>query len=482
MKLQSSPLFSAMAAALIFGTLGMSGLVSAVTSSVPIDASGETAPPNPAAANQELAPADAILTTTGAVDPAAEAPEIVVPARVVPEPALPKQAPVPNQEVAEGHAFGVRLSSDGLLPGRFRFFDSVTGIEVAAERLTISFVQNGKVMTRVRPGVSGVFQASGLTPGIYSMIASGPDGFLATAISVLPAVNGQGGANEAGLQIDGALVPPENAPLVRKLIRERIFPTRRSAAGAVAERAVLDRAKRVSQPYRTPLLTIGPDGHLRRRLHRIDPITEHHEPATECTVFLIRGREIRASVHVDQNGLFDFDARRWNLEPGEYSLLVTPRPPRVEDAVVGRAAAPSSGYAAVGVTVVNAAALPQPQAVTRPKQNPYQLVSAIRLAADDADHVDDGAIHASPVSAEDIEAGINGDGSGGEGSGEGAAATPGTPGGGGSGGGGSGGGGSGGGGGGGGGLLGGALLGGAAGALLGASGRRRHPASPAAVQ
>ena len=481
MKLQSSPLFSAMAAALIFGTLGMSGLVSAVSSPDPTDRTdpiGVTAPPNPAAVNQELAPADALLETTGAVDPAAEAPAIVVPARVVPLPGLLEQAPVPNQEVAEGHAFGLRLSSDGLLPGRFRFFDSVTGIEVAAERLTISFVQNGKVMTRARPGVSGVFQASGLTPGIYSMIASGPDGFLATAISVLPAVNGQGAANEAGLQIDGALVPPENAPLARKLIRERIFPTRRRVAGAE-----LDRAPRVSKPYRTPLLTVGLDGHLRGQLHRIDPMAEQHLLATECTVFLIRGREIRARADANLNGIFDFDALRWNLGPGEYSLVVTPRTPRVEDTDAVRAAGLGSGFAAVGVTVVNSAPLPQPPTdVARPKQSPYQLVSAVRLAEDDAIHVEDDAIHV--VSVEDIEVAIGSDGWDGEGLGDGAAAAEGAGGMSGSGGGGSGGGGSGGGG----GLLGGALLGGAAGALLGGgfgggSGSGGGiPASPAVVQ
>ena len=476
MKLQSSPLFSAMAAALIFGTLGMSGLVSAVSSPDPTDRTdpiGVTAPPNPAAVNQEFAPADAILETTGAVDPAAEAPAIVVPARVVPLPGLLEQAPVPNQEVAEGHAFGLRLSSDGLLPGRFRFLDSVTGIEVAAERLTISFVQNGKVITRARPGVSGVFQASGLTPGIYSMIASGPDGFLATAISVLPAVNGQGAANEAGLQIDGALVPPENVPLVRKLIRERIFPTRR----AVAESTELDRTNRVSKPYRTPLLTIGLDGHLRGRLHRIDPKAEQRTLATECTVFLIRGRQIQARVDVDQNGIFDVDGARWNVEPGEYSLLVTRRPQVADNADAGRTAGLRNGYAALGVTVAKSAALPQPKAVARPKNSLYQLVSSVRLAADDEiSEIAD----IDTISTEDIEAGINGDGSDGDGSGAEVAAAPAEgAGGAGSGGGGGGGGGSGGGGG---GLLLGALAGAGTGFAIGGLDNNNVPASPAVVR
>ncbi len=232
MKLQYSRLVSAMAAALIFGTLGMSGLVSAVSSPAATDSTDPM--DEAAAAISDIAPADALLVTTGAADPAAEAPSNVVPARAVPSPALIEQAPIPNQEGAGGRGFGLLLSSDGLLPGRFSFVDSATGVQVAAERLTISFLQNGKIIARARPGVGGVFQASGLTPGIYSMIASGPDGFLATAVSVLPAVNGQGGPNDAGLQIDGALVAPENTPLVRKLIRERMFPTRPQAAAPVA--------------------------------------------------------------------------------------------------------------------------------------------------------------------------------------------------------------------------------------------------------
>lgn len=457
MKLQSSPLISAMVAALIFGTLGMSGLVSAVSSPVPTDPSGETVPPNAAAVNREFAPADALLTTTGADDPAAEAPEIVVPARVVPVPALTAPVPVPNQVVAGSRGFGVRLSGDGLLPGRFSFVDSATGIQVAAKRLTISFLRDGKVLAQARPGVGGVFQASGLAPGVYSMIARGPDGFLATAIYVLPPLNGQDG----GLQIDGALVPPENVPLVRKLIRERIFPTRR----VVAESGELDRANRVSKPYRTPLLTIGLDGHLRGRLHYIDPKTEQRVLATECTAFLIRGSEIRASMDVNQNGIFDVDSVLSNLETGAYSLLVTRRPSRAEVTDAGHAAASHYGYAALGVTVVKSIALPQPKAVARPKQSPYQLVSSVRLAADDEIH-DIADIDIIPT--EDIEAETNSEE---EGSDEGAAATPA--------GGGSGAGGAGGSGGIGGGLLAGALLGGAAGAILGGS--NNDPASTATV-
>jgi uncharacterized membrane protein YgcG len=454
MKLQSSPLFSAMAAALIFGTLGMSGLVSAVNSPFTINPA-ETAPPNPAAANLESAPADAILSTTGAVAPAVQAPEIAVPARDVPSPALTAPALDPNQEVAGSRGFGLRLSSDGLLPGRFSFVDSATGIQVAAKRLTISFLRGGEVLAQARPGVGGVFQASGLAPGVYSMIASGPDGYLATAILVLPPVIGQG----AGLQIDGALVPPENVPLVRKLIRDRIFPSRRVVTGS----AELDIANRVSKPYRTPLLTIGRDGHFRGRLNYIDPQTEQRVLASECTVFLIRGREIRASVDVNQNGIFDFDSVHSNLETGEYSLLVTPRPWRAEVADARRTATRRSGYAAMGVSVVKSIVLPQNNAVGQPRQSPYQLVSSRRLGADD--EIADIDI----IPSEDIEAET---GSEEEGSDEAATA----------GGGGGGGGAGGSGGGGGGGLLAGALLGAGAGFALGSLGDDNPPASPAPVK
>jgi hypothetical protein len=112
----------------------------------------------------------------------------------------------------------------------------------------------------------------------------------------------------------------------------------------------------------------------------IDRRTEQRVPPGPCTAWFIRGSEIRASVDVDENGEFDADGTLWNLESGEYTLLVTGRPPRAEE---GNAVKYFGNYvAAIGVTLIKAAAKPEPNAGARRDKSPYRLASDVRFVAD----------------------------------------------------------------------------------------------------
>lgn len=75
-------------------------------------------------------------------------------------------------------------TTDGNLPGNLRVFDNAGNLVPA--RVTLFFVQNGQVVSQARANEQGDFQASGLQPGIYSLVAAGQSGFAAMGVRVLP--------------------------------------------------------------------------------------------------------------------------------------------------------------------------------------------------------------------------------------------------------------------------------------------------------
>jgi hypothetical protein len=76
------------------------------------------------------------------------------------------------------------LTPDGNVPGSLKFFDDSGTLTPA--RVRLYFVQKGQVVSQSLPNEQGEFQASGLQPGIYSMVAAGQSGFAAVGIRILP--------------------------------------------------------------------------------------------------------------------------------------------------------------------------------------------------------------------------------------------------------------------------------------------------------
>src|SRR5436853_187740 len=60
----------------------------------------------------------------------------------------------------------------------------VTAYQFQANRGSISFIQNRKVVSQAKPGLDGFFQAAGLVPGFYTVVASGLDGVMTFGIEV----------------------------------------------------------------------------------------------------------------------------------------------------------------------------------------------------------------------------------------------------------------------------------------------------------
>lgn len=231
----------------------------------------------------------------------------------------------------------IHLSVDGLLTGRFEAADPQTGELVRALRLEVLFLQNGRLVARAVPGESGVFQATGLHPGVYSMVVLGDVGFLAYAIEVLPPAELP--LNDAGGQIHAAIVPPIDFPVVRQLIREHaprpgvaqsVPDVPRLMQTAQVQDAVNQETNRSAHMFHT--LEIDADGSASGRLVRIDGAARVPRPVGEMNVFLIQSGRIVAESPVAADGTF----RLRGLRPGYHSLV----------------AAGTDGFAAMGIHIV----------------------------------------------------------------------------------------------------------------------------------
>lgn len=78
----------------------------------------------------------------------------------------------------------VHLRVDGNLAGRVSAMASSGALMPA--RATMSFGQNGQMINSSRSDERGNFQVVGIQPGVYSVIATGPDGFSAFSVQILP--------------------------------------------------------------------------------------------------------------------------------------------------------------------------------------------------------------------------------------------------------------------------------------------------------
>ena len=125
-------------------------------------------------------------------------------------------APPPaNGKLPAPNAAVVHLQVDGNLKGKLSILDSAGKPSPAQAKIT--FLQNGQVVATAQADAGGVFQVPGLKPGVYSVIASGPDGFAATTVQVLPFA---GDAPAAELTLNMTLVPLNEADALSDLLAQ----------------------------------------------------------------------------------------------------------------------------------------------------------------------------------------------------------------------------------------------------------------------
>ncbi|MBL8848169.1 MAG: hypothetical protein JNG89_00710 [Planctomycetaceae bacterium] len=246
----------------------------------------------------------------------------------------------------------IRLSADGFLPGKINLVDNETGAIRVLRDLKVLFIQDGVVKATVTPGEGGVFQAS-IAPGMYSLAAIGPEGYVAYGLEVLPAAapapglpavpaGGDTASNlgivetqpvffqEVGsvLEIDSLAIPRRDFDAVVQLARSYIPAEILNAespgdvAGLASEGESLDEAPPTDDtPANTVMrhheVMIGADGTLSGRTRRVHPQTGRPTRLRRLNVFLVQNNEVVSQSPVSENGTFTFSS----VAPGTYSFV-----------------------------------------------------------------------------------------------------------------------------------------------------------------
>lgn len=260
---------------------------------------------------------------------------------------------------AEGDSFAsrlrnhrIRLSADGFLPGRINLVDAETGAVRVLTDIKVMFIQNGQVKATAVPGEGGMFQAAGLQPGVYSLAAIGPEGYVAYGLEVLPpappapilpAAEQNQSASVDGfvetepvffqevssvLSIDSLAIPRRDFDAVIQLARsyipaELLNATSPEEADAIAPPGPpLDVAPPADDSEPTANLKyhavqIAADGTLSGRTRRVHPQTGRPTRLRRLNVFLVQNNEIVAQAPVSENGTFTFSS----VAPGTYSFV-----------------------------------------------------------------------------------------------------------------------------------------------------------------
>lgn len=260
---------------------------------------------------------------------------------------------------AEGDSFAarlrnhrVRLSADGFLPGRIHLVDSETGALRALRDIKVLFIQDGQVKSTATPGESGTFQADGLQPGIYSLAAIGPEGYVAYGLEILPpAPAGPPAApaeetasidgfvatqpvyfQEVGsvLAIESLAIPRRDFDAVIQLARSYIpadilnapSPSELPASAQPGEQSdeppPTDEAPAATS-LRNHAVVIGADGTLSGRTRRVHPQTGRPTRLRRLNVFLVQDNQVVAQSPVSENGTFTFSS----VTPGTYSFVAS---------------------------------------------------------------------------------------------------------------------------------------------------------------
>lgn len=342
----------------------------------------------PATEQKPAAPALPVEAATDVAASKAEEPAAAAqPTPVVPAPAATEEDAAQNQTgvTAKSVQF-VRLMGDGYLPGRLQVVHPLSRGLVSVKRATVSFLQNGKIISQARPGIDGIFQIGGLQPGVYSVIASGEDGFLAMGVEVLPALDpaqaakAPAGSTEDFLQLDAVMVPPRDVRIVKRIMQLYMGGIPAKSSARVARRgnprevpmiaaAGLRRVSFADQrstlltgSLRLPVFGLRENGILGGRVKRISPDLDEDGfhvriPLHPATAFFVRDGAVQSRATLDSEGRFLIA----DMRAGDYTFVT----------------AGPNGFAAFGVLALKQATPPK---VGLQENRPItQLASSVRL-------------------------------------------------------------------------------------------------------
>jgi hypothetical protein len=247
----------------------------------------------------------------------------------------------PLNETLRAH--WITTNKEGNLDGRISAIEPNEAVTVPIEQLDVALLKDGEKVSKSTTDDDGKFVLKDVEPGVYTLLASGRNGFLAYGVQVLPKLEEFDILEKDGdtqfkpgelkrayyvshfnvpqdaviadeLQIDAAAVPPEFSTLKR--ISQNYLP---SASALAIDRdeddtKATEKASNIKGGFKYALSDSG-------GFHgRIQPIaTSDGKPGklSEMNVFLIQDDIEAARVAVEENGKFEIE----NVEPGVYSIV-----------------------------------------------------------------------------------------------------------------------------------------------------------------
>ncbi len=113
----------------------------------------------------------------------------------------------------------VQLTEDGRMVGRLIGIQRVTGRPKMVRRANIFIIRDDRVVARSAVNELGIFEIRGLDPGLYSIVAAGPDGFGAMGFELIAAPELQASNDDSDTQfVAAAVLAGETSNLVMPLI------------------------------------------------------------------------------------------------------------------------------------------------------------------------------------------------------------------------------------------------------------------------
>lgn len=227
----------------------------------------------------------------------------------------------------------VTLTQSGTIKGTISSMISNLESRAPLTSMEVFAVQKGNVVSQTTTDSQGNYSLPNLTPGVYSLIARGPDGFLAFGFTALPFDKD----NDSFSSLDSVAVASSyNMVDVESRIQspdqEQIRSVEKDDKFLAKEFSLVSEAVPATSiaVHKVPVLE---DGRILGRLHKIKADGKSVNVANSDVILLQGEKEIARSIS-DELGVFEFA----KVATGSYSLI----------------ASSSLGFAAIGFEVVDA--------------------------------------------------------------------------------------------------------------------------------
>ena len=151
--------------------------------------------------------------------PGADLPANDPPPSLGQQPPPPENLPPPPQGPQSGYSHVVHLGSDGNQAGHLNLI--TPDGRLMPVRGTIHFIQNGRVVLTARSDERGLFQAVGLRPGVYTVVAMSDAGGGTSAVQVLPF---DPNAAPTAMTLNLVVAPMEDMQMLDELLGQQMLP------------------------------------------------------------------------------------------------------------------------------------------------------------------------------------------------------------------------------------------------------------------